>query len=291
MTRGPDSHTYIILSSVLSNTWLIILYPAIPPKVDEAFKAFRYVPYTSLTPQAKLRATREAEEFVLNASGSFTAKGLDRRNERSISVIDWNAASQAAEERIRFHHGDTRADAFAAHHKLVMSLSLKYGWEVAVDYDISQRELVANAPSHDISSLDMTSLMIICSARLSNPASAQTSYIPNQSSPSKRTLPPSDRDTVAKKRQRTYCFRCGASGHFPSTCKAEVTSAGQPPARVGSNDKSNNLLLTSDGRQFCFDWARNGSCNRGDNCLNAHSCSLCGDASHGAGRCKHAARV
>ena len=101
---------------------LISVHSAIPLKVDEAFKNFRYVPYSSLSLAARLKAARGEEDIVFNAQGGLTIRSLDRRNEKSISTVDWHAAARAAEERIRFHHGAGRAEAFAAHHKLVMDL-------------------------------------------------------------------------------------------------------------------------------------------------------------------------
>jgi hypothetical protein len=49
----------------------------VPPKVDKAFKSFHYVPYSSLTSAAQLKAAHGEEDFILNANGGFTAKSLD----------------------------------------------------------------------------------------------------------------------------------------------------------------------------------------------------------------------
>ena len=134
---------------------------AIPPKVDDAFKNFRYVPYSSLSLAARVKAARGEEDFVFNSLRGLTVKSLDRRNEKLISTVDWHAAACAAEERIRFHHGDARATAFAAHHKLVMDLGRSHGWDIAMEYDVQQREVAALNPSHDLSSLDMAALTLI----------------------------------------------------------------------------------------------------------------------------------
>ncbi|KAG2754091.1 hypothetical protein P692DRAFT_20671163, partial [Suillus brevipes Sb2] len=89
----------------------------VPPKVDEAFKAFKYVPYSTLTSSARWQAIRSGEEaFTISASGSLTAKGLDRRNERSITLSDWIGAAEAAEDRTGHYHGAARAKALKAHH-------------------------------------------------------------------------------------------------------------------------------------------------------------------------------
>ncbi|KAF8521857.1 hypothetical protein JB92DRAFT_3110938 [Gautieria morchelliformis] len=95
---------------------------AIPLKADEAFKVFRYIPYTALSLLARIKASRGEEDFIVNAQGGLTAKGLDHQNERNISTVEWYAAAKAAEERTEFHHGKTRAHALAAHHKIVMDL-------------------------------------------------------------------------------------------------------------------------------------------------------------------------
>jgi hypothetical protein len=52
-------------------------------------------------------------------------------------------ASAAAEGRIREHFGEARATALAAHHRIVMDLGHSHNWEIAMEYDISQREMVA----------------------------------------------------------------------------------------------------------------------------------------------------
>ena len=46
-------------------------------KVDEAFRAFCYVPYSALTTAVRLRTQHREEDFIVNAQGGLTAKGLD----------------------------------------------------------------------------------------------------------------------------------------------------------------------------------------------------------------------
>jgi hypothetical protein len=70
----------------------------VPPKVDEAFKSPHYVPYSSLTSAAWLKAACGEEDFILNANGGLMAKALDRCNEKLISAVDWHAATWVAEE-------------------------------------------------------------------------------------------------------------------------------------------------------------------------------------------------
>jgi hypothetical protein len=169
---------------------LINIYSAIPPKVDEAFKNFRYVPYSSLTLAARLKAARGEEDVVFNAQGGLTIKSLDRRNEKAISTVDWHVAAHAAEEQIHFHHGAGRAKAFAAHHKLVMDLGHSHSWDIAMEYNVQQREVTALYPSHDLSSLDMAALTLIATRLM-------THYITTLSSPSKCSLPTEASSQVA----------------------------------------------------------------------------------------------
>lgn len=126
-------------------------WSAVAAKVDDAIAAFKYIPYTSLTKSAKTKALHSNEEFIINAHGGLTSKALDRKFERLISFSDWMTASRTMEKRIRVHHGDSRADDFAAHHQIVIEIQGTHGWAIAVDYDIQQRELVHLNPKHDIS--------------------------------------------------------------------------------------------------------------------------------------------
>ena len=73
-------------------------FVAILPKVEEVFKNFHYVPYSSLTLASWVKAAHGEEDLVLNAQGGFTSKSLDRQNEISISVVEWHTAARAAEE-------------------------------------------------------------------------------------------------------------------------------------------------------------------------------------------------
>ncbi|KJA12767.1 hypothetical protein HYPSUDRAFT_210141 [Hypholoma sublateritium FD-334 SS-4] len=117
-----------------------VLGIAVSAKVDEAIAAFKYIPYTSLTKSAKIKALHSNEEFVINAQGGLTSKQLDRKAERFISLSDWLGASRVMEDRLRVHLGNVRADAFAAHHRIVLDIERTHGWAIAVDYDIQQRD-------------------------------------------------------------------------------------------------------------------------------------------------------
>ena len=75
--------------------------------------------------------------------------------------MDWYTASVAAEGRIRDHFGEGRAAALVTHHKIVMDLSHSHNWDITMEYDISQREMVVLCPTHDLSILDVAVLAII----------------------------------------------------------------------------------------------------------------------------------
>ena len=258
------------------------MYPvAIPTKVEEAFKAFRYVPYVALTPAARQRAARGEEEFTFNIQGGIVAKGLDRRNEKSISAVEWYAASHAAEELTSFYHGKSREEDLTAHHRHVMDLACSHTWEVAMEYDIQQREAVARNPVHDLSTIDHAALTIIATRIALAPTLQQSS-----SPPKRPSVEPAL--SVSKKKQRTdclLCFQCRGSAHFPADCKADRTCAGKPVAPLAPNAKSKHALLSPNGKPYCFNWALSASCKFGSKCANTHGCSLCNEPSHGAGGC------
>ncbi|KAG6871237.1 hypothetical protein C0992_011422, partial [Termitomyces sp. T32_za158] len=121
---------------------------AIPPKVEQAFAAYAYVPYSALSKAAQSKALSGIEELTISATG-LVARGLDRSTERGISTLEWAEASSIAEQRVRHYHGADYADALASHHSLVMKLGYSHGWSVAVRYDIQQREAAAADPTHD----------------------------------------------------------------------------------------------------------------------------------------------
>jgi hypothetical protein len=259
---------------------------AVPPKVDEAFWTFKYVPYSTIAYAGSNAAAEPEEEYIINSHGNLSAKPLDRRNEKNITIHDWSSAATAAEERTRHYHGNERGDALTAHHQLVRELARMHNWQVAIEYDIQQRYLSAIHLTHDLATLDANAVTLIVSRQLINRASHNTS---NTVSPAKRSTtsdlptPPPSRH----KRSRTnHCFRCGSTGHFPADCKAETTASGGTPCFLaGPKAHSKHALLSPNGKVFCFTWARDSSCPFGDNCSNHHGCSICGGSSHGARSC------
>lgn len=195
---------------------------------------------------------------------------------------DWCGVAAAVEREMRRFHGDQRADALRSHHQLVLNLAARFGWAVAVEYDIEQRELAYIDKSHDYSTIDPTAVAAIVS-RQALQASRASHPAP---SPSKRRLPDDPAPSSPKKHRGINCFRCGAPGHLPASCSASTTSAGKPVAPLMPNAKSSQALQAPDGSQYCFSFAARNSCKFGSSCSFAHSCSLCWSHSHGASSCR-----
>ena len=82
-------------------------YLAIPPKVEEAFRLFHYIPYTLLSVSACVKATHGEDKVMLTLSGGVSVKSLDQHNKNVISVVEWCTASCDVEERTHFHHGNS----------------------------------------------------------------------------------------------------------------------------------------------------------------------------------------
>ncbi|KAG2128360.1 uncharacterized protein EDB93DRAFT_1268396 [Suillus bovinus] len=99
---------------------------AIPLKVEEAFKQYRYVPYTALTHAARSKAFLRGEDSAfIFTQDRLAAKGLDRANELLIVTVDWIAAAKAAEDRTLHYWGEARASALVSHHLVVLDISPK----------------------------------------------------------------------------------------------------------------------------------------------------------------------
>ncbi|KAI0085360.1 hypothetical protein BDY19DRAFT_996892 [Irpex rosettiformis] len=107
----------------------------LPKRLTEGFMAGEYIPYSQLNPQ-EFTNTSHFQDYVIGEGGTLRAKGLDPRNDSSISVERWLAASQIAVTETRRTHKDGRAEALIKHHANVGIAAGEYGWPVAREYDI-----------------------------------------------------------------------------------------------------------------------------------------------------------
>ncbi|KAG1797489.1 uncharacterized protein HD556DRAFT_1441045 [Suillus plorans] len=157
----------------------------IPTKVEDAFKQYRYVPYTALTHAARSKAFLRGDDssFVFTQEG-LMAKGLDRSNELLILTVDWIAAAKAAEERTAFHWGDERASALTSHHLVVLDIGCTHGWSVAMHYDVQQQELAHTNHEHNLAGLDVAALTLA-----NNKMSSISLHTAPPVSPNKRSAP------------------------------------------------------------------------------------------------------
>lgn len=187
--------------------------------MEAAFRAYSYVPYTSLTTAARAKAQRGGEEeVVMDARGGFKHKVLETAGEKNITELEWQAAGRAAVQRWRVHHGDKRADALAAHHLVVEALALAHSWQLAMEYNMQQRTPAANMTEHDLTDLDLIALAMvqlrftmISTQQLSAGTSRQPTLSQYTSSPLKRPSPSGDAAQTSqaparKRANRTYCF-------------------------------------------------------------------------------------
>ncbi|KAF8173444.1 hypothetical protein BJ912DRAFT_83878 [Pholiota molesta] len=178
-----DSPRKVVLPDIVPGFKANALDSVIPPRVDQAFAAFHYVPYTALSRSARSKALSGDAEVVIT-NGTLVAKGLDKSGEASISILEWIDAAAIAVRRTRVFHGDARAHALEEHHKVVSQLGATYGWPVAVQYDIQQRGASASVHTHDLSTLDEKALTLAIgkvTIAAANAASATVSHQPGPS--------------------------------------------------------------------------------------------------------------
>lgn len=271
-----------------------------PRKIADAFAAGEYIPYSQLNPR-EFAATGHTQEFIFGEGGVLQARGLDARNDRSITLERWVLASQIAVTETRRHQGEARATVLEKHHSNVQTICGHYGWPVAREYDIQQRQMAALDPAHDLSVFDRHFLLMMITSGLASFATLPPALPPAPPAPNpspKRSRSGGDRDPLAPPRKRipgsstslasTLCFRCGTLGHLPKNCSATVTSAGKPVEALAGGPHSNSLQSAS-GVCYCFMFARYSSCSYTDNCRNLHACSLCRSSEHGAASCPNKA--
>lgn len=230
----------------------------------------------------------------MDAHGGFKHKVLETAGEKNISELEWQAAGHAAVQRWRIHHGDKRADVLAGHHLVVEALALAHSWQLAMDYNVQQRTLTANMVEHDLTDLDLITLAMV-QLKFTSISTQQHSAGASQqygSSPLKRPSPSGDaahapQAPARKRATHTVCFQCGGGEHLPGDCVASTTASGRIPATIVHGARSKHAMAAPNGLERCFAYAQ-GTCKLQD-CIRGHSCSICGDTSHGVGACKHTA--
>ncbi|TFY61181.1 hypothetical protein EVJ58_g4672 [Rhodofomes roseus] len=273
------------------------LSAAMPSRIEDAIAAHKYVPYSALTIAARAKAASTDEAFTIDTDGCLKARAPDRKNERSISFLEWENVARAVVVTTRKYFGDDRADRLQQHHAWVARIAASLSWEVALEYDIREREAAAEDPTHDLSvynDLLVSTIVNQISLRSLSAAAAATtaasSVAPQAANPLKR--PRLQVDSVAQPPRKKIagshrCFRCGCTGHLPGNCTSTTTAAGRPCASLAPAARSPNALLATDGRQYCFSFARASACSYGASCTHHHGCSVCAALDHGAGSCKH----
>ncbi len=185
-----------------------IVCVAVPFKVREYIAHGKYVPYTAFSRASRLQALNGGDESItISASGALVAKGLERGGEENISMPDWLSASRNAVEITMEFHGSERAQALAAHHAVVLDIASRFNWELAVKYDIGQREKSAGDPRHDYSTLDSQSVGIIATQISFEQTMAQRVSQHTFTSPLKRSAPTSVGSPKRHIRKKMFSYR------------------------------------------------------------------------------------
>ena len=139
---------------------------------------------------------------------------------------------------------------------------------------------------HDISMLDLIALTLIATQSCGGIPLSSVPLMKPGSSPLKHPSTHSDNQVgPSVKHVHLCCFHCGGLSHLPQDCVAESTSTGHTPTSIATNAKSKHALLVPNGKQYCFNFTQKSSCTFRNNCINFHGCSLCNNATHGAGAC------
>jgi len=224
------------------------LTSTMPPKIENAFAAYAYVPYSALTKRARQKNLKGSEAMIIS-EGGIVARGIDRSDERNITILEWSEASRMAVEATRKFHGDSYGNALEAHHRLVLDLAYKQGdeidaWPIAMAYDILQRELAAANRTHDLSTLDAQAVMLVTSQRILARSATQPSSSQTSSHASAKRSAPATSDSPTKRQRMSssavcssLCFRCGNTGHLPRECSASQTKSGKAVFALSSDQK------------------------------------------------------
>ncbi|KAJ8091993.1 hypothetical protein AAF712_009174 [Marasmius tenuissimus] len=262
------------------------LLAPVSERVSEAVRQNKYVPLSTIVAHSKNFALRaEEDELVVTKDGMLKARPFDRKGEMNLEFQEHQNAARALVTVTRRHHGDIRADKLEKHFALVSSLAQSHELGIAYTYDIQQRELAAGDERHDLATLDADALTLLTTAAIvSSGGGSNLRNLPGLSTPGKRRFSSAVTDSASVKRARSSCFRCGGTGHITTDCTASTTKAGNQCLQVQkANGKAS--LVSAAGRQLCFRWTQQSQCRFGGNCTNAHTCSICGSAEHGAAAC------
>jgi len=162
---------------------------AVPEKVDEAIKEFRYVNYSLLTRSGRRRVTKDRESSIVSDVGvELHSKVMSPEGEGEISPLDWTAVAEAVESQAFHYHGAARSDPLKAHHRNVLKVANMYDWGLAQIYDQETREPMAKDPRHDPSILNRD---IITQASIFRKLEQmETSLLAHQSQPIQNIVPP-----------------------------------------------------------------------------------------------------
>jgi hypothetical protein len=231
----------------------------------------------------KLKATNSGEQsLIVNVEGYIALKGMDQEKETSILLVNWLSAAKVAQECTQFHHGNDCGAALVLHHTFVQQIACEYSWLVAVEYDIWQCQMVSQFHTHDysqynvglVTSIVVSPAMLLKAITTSNSSSkCSNDHASNSTGPAK------------KKQHGSYtCFWCGKQNHFPSNCTSSSTTVGHSVAPLATGTSNPNALQASNGKHFCFEFAKNSSCGW-KSCDFHHGCSLCGNSDHGTAKC------
>lgn len=113
------------------------------------------------------------------------------------------------------------------------------------EYSMHQWALWAADSRHDISCQDSQRWQdfYLLFARVARPAA------PLALESRKRPEPVSGFEETSRARP---CFRCGVLGHLPAACRATMTTAWKPCARLDPAPRNGNGMVDAAGRAFCF---------------------------------------
>ncbi|KAJ7151299.1 hypothetical protein C8R43DRAFT_1004753 [Mycena crocata] len=277
-----------------------VLLTVLPPKIEDLFRDYKYCPYPALTPAARKSAFRGEDDYsaIHTGDGGLTIrpKPIPRDKELYITSTDWHAASQLAVDKLRVHwpNDPARAENLGKHNQIVTNLAAQYSHDVAMAYDVHQRELMYGDSRHDVSTLDQVCLQLC----IHEVGKRSTSSGQSSGSQVQRKRNTDDQDNSGSdrwKRQRSsssttrHCFRCGNAGHFPAECTNDTTTARKPCARLSGNPRFAHGLRAPNNDEYCFRFANSSKCQYGRGCKHYHGCSICHNKGHGAGDCSHAA--